>query len=42
MGININSGDGGSPVHGTVISYNVIREEDVDIAVNTPPKWTSI
>jgi len=36
VGININSGDGGSPVRGTVISQNVIRDEDVDIAVNTP------
>jgi hypothetical protein len=36
VGININSGGGGTPVLGTVISYNVIREEDVDIAVNTP------
>ena len=36
VGININSGDGGSPVRGTVISQNVIREEDIDIAVNTP------
>jgi hypothetical protein len=36
VGININSGDGGSPVLGTVISQNVIRDEDVDIAVNTP------
>jgi hypothetical protein len=36
VGININSGGGGTPVHGTVISYNVIRDEDVDIAVNTP------
>ena len=36
VGININSGDGGSPVIGTVISQNVIRDEDVDIAVNTP------
>jgi len=36
VGININSGDGGSPVRGTVISHNVIRDEDVDIAVNTP------
>jgi len=36
VGININSGDGGSPIYGTVISYNVIREEDVDIAINTP------
>jgi hypothetical protein len=36
VGININSGDGGSPIYGTVISHNVITEEDVDIAVNTP------
>ncbi|QNI31309.1 right-handed parallel beta-helix repeat-containing protein [Alloacidobacterium dinghuense] len=36
VGININSGGGGSPVHGTVIAYNIIRDEDVDIAVNTP------
>src|SRR6202140_5193146 len=36
VGININSGDGGSPVHGTVISQNVISDEDIDIAVNTP------
>lgn len=36
VGININSGSGGSPVYGTIISYNVIRDEDVDIAVNTP------
>lgn len=36
VGININSGDGGSPVYGTVISYNVIRDEDINIAVNTP------
>jgi parallel beta-helix repeat protein len=36
VGININSGDGGSPVRGTIISQNVIRDEDVDIAVNTP------
>ena len=36
VGININSGDGGSPVLGTVISENVIWDEDVDIAVNTP------
>ncbi len=35
-GININSGGGGSPVVGTVIAQNVIRDEDVDIAVNTP------
>ncbi len=36
VGININSGGGGTPVRGTVISQNVIRDEDVDIAVNTP------
>ena len=35
-GININSGGGGSPVRGTVISQNVIQNEQVDIAVNTP------
>jgi parallel beta-helix repeat protein len=35
-GININSGGGGSPVYGTVISQNVIRDEDVAIAINTP------
>jgi hypothetical protein len=34
--ININSGGGGFPVRGTVITQNVIRDEDVDIAVNTP------
>src|SRR6202162_4945802 len=36
VGININSGDGASPVRGTVISLNVISDEDIDIAVNTP------
>jgi parallel beta-helix repeat protein len=36
VGININSGGGGSPVRGTIITQNVIRDEDVDIAVNTP------
>jgi hypothetical protein len=35
-GININSGDGGSPVYGTIISGNIIRDEDVAIAVNAP------
>ncbi len=35
-GININSGGGGSPVRGTIISENVIRDEQVDVAVNTP------
>jgi Right handed beta helix region len=36
VGININSGDGGSPVRGTIISQNVILDEDVDVAINTP------
>lgn len=36
VGININSGGGGSPIIGTVVSQNVISNEDVDIAVNTP------
>jgi hypothetical protein len=36
VGININSGGGGSPIWGTVITQNVIRDEDVDIAFNTP------
>lgn len=36
VGININSGGGGSPVVGTIITGNVIRDEDVDIAINTP------
>ncbi len=36
VGININSGSGGTPVLGTVIERNVIRDEDVDIAINTP------
>lgn len=36
VGININSGMGGSPVIGTVIAHNVIRDEDIDVAVNTP------
>jgi hypothetical protein len=36
VGININSGDGGSPVRGTVIAQNTISDEDIDIAVNTP------
>jgi parallel beta-helix repeat protein len=35
-GININSGGGGSPVYGTVISGNTIVNEQVGIAVNTP------
>jgi parallel beta-helix repeat protein len=36
VGININSGSGGSPVTGTVITGNNISDEDVDIAINTP------
>ncbi len=36
VGININSGGGGSPVRGTVISNNIISNEDIDIAINTP------
>jgi parallel beta-helix repeat protein len=36
VGININSGGGGTPVHGTIISGNVIRDEQVDVAINTP------
>lgn len=35
VGININSGDGGSPVRNTVIAENVISDEDIDIAINT-------
>ncbi len=35
-GININSGGGGTPVRGTIISQNVIRDEDIAIAGNTP------
>ena len=38
VGININSGGGGSPVTGTVITFNVIIDEDVDIAINTPAR----
>ncbi len=38
VGININSGGGGSPVTGTVIAFNIINDEDVDIAINTPAK----
>lgn len=36
VGININSGGGGSPVRGILISGNLITEEDIDVAVNTP------
>jgi hypothetical protein len=36
VGININSGGGGSPVLGTVIARNIISDEDIDVAINTP------
>jgi hypothetical protein len=35
-GININSGFGGTPITGNVISGNSITDESVDVAVNTP------
>jgi len=35
-GININSGGGGTPITGTVISQNVVKGETDDIVVNTP------
>jgi len=35
VGININNGNGGSLVSGTIITANNINDEDVDIAVNT-------
>ncbi|HKT87286.1 MAG TPA: NosD domain-containing protein [Candidatus Sulfotelmatobacter sp.] len=35
-GININSGGGGSPVYGMIISQNIIRNEAVAIAFNVP------
>lgn len=35
-GINISSGMGGSPVTGTVISGNIIRDEQFDIVFDTP------
>jgi hypothetical protein len=35
-GININSGGGGTPITGTVISQNVIKGETDDIVDNTP------
>ncbi|MFZ0731710.1 MAG: NosD domain-containing protein [Candidatus Sulfotelmatobacter sp.] len=35
-GININSGGGGSPVYGMIISQNIIRNEDIAIAFNVP------
>lgn len=36
VGIQISSGHGGTPVNGTIISGNIIRDEDYDVAVNTP------
>jgi hypothetical protein len=36
VGININSGGGGTPIWGTIISHNVISDEDYDVTVNTP------
>jgi hypothetical protein len=41
VGININSGGGGTPINGTIISHNVITDEDIDVAVNTPA-WVNI
>ncbi len=38
VGININSGDSGSPIYDTIISANVIKNEDVDVAINTPKR----
>jgi Right handed beta helix region len=35
-GINISAGGGGSPIYGTIISGNVIRDEDIAVAVNAP------
>jgi hypothetical protein len=35
-GINVNSGQGGSPITGTVIFGNTIKNEAVDVATNTP------
>lgn len=36
VGINISSGFGGSPITGSVISQNVIIDEEIDIAIDTP------
>jgi parallel beta-helix repeat protein len=41
VGININSGGGGTPINGTIISHNTIIDEDIDVAVNTPA-WVNI
>jgi parallel beta-helix repeat protein len=40
-GININSGGGGSPVQGTIISQNLIQNEQVDVAVNDPAAFSA-
>jgi hypothetical protein len=37
-GINLNSGGGGTPITGTVISGNLIDDETDDVAVNTPAR----
>jgi hypothetical protein len=37
-GINLNSGGGGTPITGTIISGNSIDRESVDVAINTPAK----
>jgi parallel beta-helix repeat protein len=34
-GINISSGDGGSPITGITVTQNTINDEDVDVGVNT-------
>jgi hypothetical protein len=36
QGLNVNTGGGGTPVTGTVIAGNLIDNEAVDIAANTP------
>lgn len=36
VGININSGGGGTPIWGTIITQNLIWDEDYDVTVNTP------
>jgi hypothetical protein len=41
VGININSGGGGTPVNGTIITGNFIINEDIDVAVNTPT-WVTV
>jgi hypothetical protein len=37
-GINLNSGGGGTPITGTVISGNTIENEAADVVINTPAK----